>query len=183
MRFDGENVRERERSGGADAPAHPARPDPLPGAEPGAALAEVERAFLVAGASFGRWAEGGFRAVGVEGIRSGDIMMLRLVARQEHGLRTADAALTLALTDTGATQAAGRLEKAGLVLSRGRGRNRRLGLSPRGAAALDRHRLLCAALLAPAIPRGAEELTAAASLLRLLSGQFDQAARAAAAMT
>lgn len=112
--------------------------------------------------------------------------MLHSVTHRDRQKTLADLCLVLNVEDTHlVAYAIKKLVKAGLVHSGKRGKEKTVGISPKGHDVCERYgeireQLLIDALKALGLDQG--PVSELSDFLRALSGQYDQAARAAAAM-
>lgn len=152
------------------------------GASP--ALSEVEYGLMIFSSAFERWMVRCMAAAGLPGLSPTEVAILHSVAHRDREKRMADIALVLDIEDTHiVSYALKKLEAAGLVSSRRDGKEKVVRISETGFAACTRYGQLREKLLI-GLTRQARlsenELSEAATLLRMLSGAYNQAARAAA---
>ena len=148
------------------------------------ALSEVEYGLMVLSSAFERWMVRCMAAAGLPGLSATEVAILHSVAHRGRQKRMADIALVLDIEDTHiVSYALKKLETAGLIESRRDGKEKMVSISERGLAACNRYGRLREKLLI-GLTRQARlsetELSEAAALLRMLSGAYNQAARAAA---
>ena len=149
-------------------------------------LSELEFALTMANHAFHRWMVRAMAAAGVPGLSPLEVLVLHHVHHRERQKTLADLCLVLAVEDTHTvTYALKKLEAQGLVQSGRRGKEKTVAITAAGEQASRAYRAIREGLLvASVVETGLDtaELSRLAALLRALSGQYDQAARAAAAM-
>lgn len=148
-------------------------------------LSELEFGLMIAGHAFNRWVVRCLTAAGFAGLSSLEVLVLHSVHHRTRAKRLADICTVLNVEEPHTVNYAVRkLVKAGLVREGRQGKEKVVQTTPLGAEACDSYRQVREALLLEAVSAAevsAAELHRVAALLRLLSGQYDQAARAAAA--
>jgi predicted MarR family transcription regulator len=154
------------------------------GASP--ALSEFEFGLILAGHAFLRWIVRAMAAAGFPDLSATDVMVLHSINHRERGKRQADICLVLNIEDTHlVSYAVKKLERLGLVRSEIVAKEKLVAVTERGEAACRAYREIRERLLVdPVKTMGFEEsrLSKLAARLRALSGQYDQAARAAASL-
>ncbi len=149
------------------------------------ALSELEFSLTLAAAAYQRWmtrcaAAAGLALVPIE------VLILHTVRHRDRPKRIADIALVLDIEDTHlVTYAVRKLEKAGLIDTRREGKEKLLVVTQAGRDFCAGYRDIRERVLAAAVADDgpdAAALAASADLLRRLSGQYNQAARAAATL-
>lgn len=149
-------------------------------------LSELEFALTMANHAFHRWMVRAMAAAGVPGLSPLEVLVLHHVHHRARQKTLADLCLVLAVEDTHTvTYALKKLEAQGLVQSGRRGKEKTVAITAAGEEASRAYRAIREGLLvASVVETGLDtaELSRLAALLRALSGQYDQAARAAAAM-
>lgn len=173
------------------APADAARADIGPvvssahlasGRSPG--LSEVEYGMMIAVSAFNRWMVRCMAAAGLPGLSATEVAILHSIAHRGRERRMADIALVLDIEDTHiVTYAIRKLEAAGLITTRRAGKEKLVSISDAGFDACKRYGQLRDKLLLDITSEARvseDKLSEAAALLRLLSGAYNQAARAAA---
>lgn len=153
------------------------------GASP--ALSELEFSLTLIAASFQRWMVRCAAAAGAQ-LSPIEVLILHTVRHRDRPKRLGDITLVLDIEDTHvATYAIGKLEKAGLVETKRQAKEKLIAITAKGLAFCDtygeiRERLL----VGPARLGGVSEasLSDIAAQMRLLSGSYNQAARAAATL-
>jgi len=150
------------------------------------ALSEIEFAVTMMVNAYHRWMVRCMAAAGVEGLSPLDVLALHSVNHRGRPKTLADICLVLNIEDTHTvTYALKKLEKAGLVKGGRRGKEKTVSITAEGqAACMEYRRLREALLIGPVKSLGLDEteLSKLAATLRSVSGNYDQAARAAAAM-
>lgn len=150
------------------------------------ALSEVEFAVTMMVNAYHRWMVRCMAAGGTEGLAPLDVLILHSVNHRDRKKTLSDICLVLNIEDTHTvTYALKKLEKAGLVVSGRRGKEKTAEITPAGEKACEEYKRLREALLVEpmkALGLDEQELSRLAATLRLVSGNYDQAARAAAAM-
>lgn len=152
------------------------------GRSPG--LSEVEYGLMIASNAFNRWMVRCMAASGYPGLSATEVAILHSIAHRDREKRMADIALVLDIEDTHVVSyAMKKLEAAGLIATRRLGKEKMVRLSETGVEACQRYAQLREKLLLDITGQAqlAEaELSKVAAILRMLSGAYNQAARAAA---
>lgn len=149
------------------------------------ALSELEFSLTLAAAAYQRWMTRCAAAAGLS-LTPLEVLILHTVRHRDRAKRIADITLVLDIEDTHlVTYAVRKLEKAGLVATRREGKDKLIAATDAGRSFCAgyreiRERVLSATIVAEG-PDGVT-LSAAADLLRRLSGQYIQAARSAATL-
>ncbi len=156
-------------------------------AEDAAELSEFEYGLMVANSAFNRWMTRCMAAAGAPELSALDVMVMHTVNHRERAKRLADICFTLNVEDTHLVNyALKKLVKAGLVTATKQGKEAHYDASEDGRALCQRYRdVRDACLIETVAALGSienEEVGRAASVLRALSGLYDQAARAATAL-
>ena len=150
------------------------------------ALSEVEFALTMVGHAYHRWIVRAARAAGGPALSPLEVLILHRVHHRGDAKTLADLCLVLNIEDTHlASYAVRKLTGHGLVCPGRRGKEKTVAVTPAGAALCERYgRVREALLLEGAAEMGVRpaELSRLAALMRRLSGGYDQAARAAAAL-
>ena len=156
-----------------------------------AALSEFEYGLILAGNAFERWVVRCMAAAGIGDLGVLDILVLHSVNHRDRDKKLADICFVLNVEDTHTvTYALKKLTRLGLVAGERRGKEIFHGTTKEGRAACEAYRQVREACLVEAFgafaggkPDEANlQISAAADLLRALSGLYDQAARAAASL-
>ncbi|MDB5613757.1 MAG: transcriptional regulator [Devosia sp.] len=152
------------------------------GRSPG--LSEVEYGLMIATSAFNRWMVRCMAAAGQPGLSSTEVAILHSVAHRGREKRMADIALVLDIEDIHVVSyAVKKLEAAGLIRARRAGKEKMVEISEAGFEACQRYGQLREKLLLDIASQARipeSELSSVGGLLRMLSGTYNQAARAAA---
>ena len=148
-------------------------------------LSELEFGLIIANHAFARWTVRCMAACGCPDTAALDVLVLHHVNNQGQEKKLADICFVLNVEDAHVVSySLKKLAGMGLVEGTKRGKEVFFGTTERGRAACERYREVRETCLLPGFA-GSEEDNArlgdAASLLRTLSGRYDQAARAASA--
>lgn len=152
------------------------------GASP--ALSEVEFSLTLAANAYQRWIVRCADAAGAQ-LSPLEILILHTVRHRDRAKRFMDIMLVLHIEDAHlANYAVRKLVAAGLVSTRRQGKERLIEATEEGVAFCDRYRDAREKLLVESVTEGLSEeaLSHMASQLRKLSGEYNQAARAAATL-
>lgn len=152
------------------------------GALPG--LSEVEFGLTLAVQAYHRWIVRCMAAAGAA-LSVTEILLLHTVRHRDRPKRLADILLVLDIEEPHvASYAIRKLEAAGLVETRRAGKEKLVAATEAGATLCDRYAAVRERLLLDAArgAAGEDALSSAATLLRTLSGLYNQAARAAATL-
>lgn len=149
------------------------------------ALSEVEFSLTLAANAFQRWMVRCAAAAGAQ-LSPLEILILHSVRHRDRPKRFLDIMLVLHVEDTHlANYAVRKLVAAGMVTTRREGKEKVVEVTEAGVAFCDRYRELREQLLVEnVVGTGLAEkkMSEVASVLRMLSGEYNQAARAAATM-
>ncbi|WP_248305361.1 winged helix DNA-binding protein [Devosia sp. 1566] len=151
------------------------------GSSPG--LSELEFGVTQVFHAFSRWMVRCMTAAGQPGLSAMEILILHSIRHRDRPKTLADICLVLDINDTHvASYAIRKLEAAGLVHGGRAGKEKTVRISEDGIELCGRYARIREELLVRATSAGPsqEELSNMASVLRHLSGCYDQAARAAA---
>lgn len=150
------------------------------------ALSELEYAMTVTTHAFQRWMILAGAASGEAGLGHMDVQVLHSVYHRNREKTLSELCLVLNIEDTHLVNyALKKLEGAELVSIGKRGKEKTASVTPKGQAVCERYHEIREALLIQSVKAlGLDEsdVSKAAQLLRVLSGQYDQAARSAASM-
>lgn len=150
------------------------------------ALSEVEFALTMMNNAYQRWIVRCMTAAGGPVMSPLEVLILHLVHHRDRPKTLAEVCLILNIEDTHlANYAIKKLTQAGLLQAGRNGKEKTVRITDAGAALCSRYKEVREALLvqsARQIGHSPEEMSRVASLLRALSGSYDQAARAAAAL-
>jgi predicted MarR family transcription regulator len=148
-------------------------------------LSELEFGLAIAGHAYSRWLIRCMAAAGFADIAALDVLVLHHVNNQDHEKKLADICFVLNVEDTHVVSySLKKLAAMGLVEGTKRGKEVFFRTSERGREACERYRQVRETCLMPGFVGSESEngrLGDSASLLRTLSGRYDQAARAASA--
>jgi predicted MarR family transcription regulator len=148
-------------------------------------LSELEFGLTISANAFSRWIVRGMAASGTSDLSPLEVLVLHSVHHRERGKTLANICLVLNIEDTHTVNYAVRkLTTSGLVRAGRQGKEKTVEATPAGAAACRAYAEMREHLLLRAIQDlGIEpdQVSRLAALLRLMSGHYDQAARAAAA--
>ncbi|GHB31290.1 transcriptional regulator [Pseudovibrio japonicus] len=150
------------------------------------ALSEVEFAVTMMVNAYHRWMVRCMAAAGQEGLSPLETLVLHSVNHRERSKTLADLCLVLNIEDTHTVSyALKKLEKAGLIQAGKRGKEKTAEITDAGRELCEAYKQLRDALLVKPVKELGQdegELSRLASVLRSVSGHYDQAARSAAAM-
>lgn len=148
-----------------------------------AEISELEFGLTLAGNAFHRWMVRAIAMAGYPELGALDVLVLHSVYHRERPKKLADICLVLNVEDTHTVNyAIKKLIKAELVEGGRQGKEKTVVATEKGAATCERYREIREGLLLRAVNElglEPEQVSRAAALLRLMSGQYDQAARAA----
>jgi predicted MarR family transcription regulator len=149
-------------------------------------LSEMEFALTVAGNAFQRWIIRCMAAAGAPGLQSTDVLILHAANHRSREKTLADIAVMFNIEDTHVvTYAVKKLQSLGLVESGRRGKEKTIRVTDEGERICRRYHEVREALLVSAVTSLAldeDAVSQFAALMRLLSGQYDQAARSAVSL-
>jgi predicted MarR family transcription regulator len=150
------------------------------------ALSEVEFALTMANHAFHRWMVRCMTAAGMPGLSPLEVLIVHLVHHRARPKTLADICLVLNIEDTHlANYAIRKLEAHELVRTGRKGKEKTVAITDTGAQLCTRYGEIREALLVRAarqMGHDPADISRMAALLRTLSGAYDQAARAAAAL-
>ena len=147
-------------------------------------LSELEFALTMANHAFHRWIVRCMAAAGAT-LSPMEVLILHQVNHRGRAKTLADICLVLNIEDTHlANYAIRKLQGQGFVSTGRKGKEKTVAITPEGTALCVRYGEIREALAGRAAQQMAspDAMRAASALLRQLSGVYDQAARAAAAM-
>ncbi|MTJ05127.1 MAG: winged helix DNA-binding protein [Sediminimonas qiaohouensis] len=151
-----------------------------------AEVSEFEFGLIIASNAFDRWVVRAMSAAGYPDLSALDVLVLHTVRHRGRSKKLADICLVLNVEDTHTvTYAIKKLTRAGLVKTGRSGKEKTVEATQAGADACDRYREIREGLLISTVQElGLEpdQVSKLAALLRLMSGQYDQAARAATSL-
>lgn len=149
------------------------------------ALSELEFSLTLAATAYQRWLARCAMAAGTP-LSPIEVLILHTVRHRDRPKRLGDITLVLDIEDTHlATYAIRKLEKAGFVETRRQGKEKLVVATGAGVAFCEGYREVRERLLADAVAAegpGDAALSDVADVLRRISGQYNQAARAAATL-
>ncbi len=150
------------------------------------ALSEFEFGMIMTVHAFNRWMVRCMAAAGMPDLSPLDVLVMHNVNHRGKAKRLADICLVLNIEDTHlVSYSLKKLEKLGLVKAGRAGKEKSVAVTRAGEALCHRYREVREALLvSPVLHMGidAAALSRMAAQSRTLSGQYDQAARAAASL-
>ncbi len=150
------------------------------------ALSEFEFGVTMLNHAFHRWMVRCMAAAGVPDLSPFDVLVLHNVNHRGKPKRLADICLVLNVEDTHLVNyALKKLEKLKLLKGGKAGKEKIVTITPAGQAACEKYREVREALLVQSVVGtgiDTKRLSAFAAELRILSGHYDQAARAAASL-
>lgn len=153
------------------------------GASP--ALSELEFSLTLAANAYQRWIVRCAAAAGAQ-LSPLEVLILHTVRHRGRPKRFMDIMLVLHIEDTHlANYAVRKLQTAGLIASKRSGKEKLIEATEAGAAVCEAYREVREQLLVSSVKMGGiteKALSEAASQLRVLSGAYNQAARAAATL-
>ena len=148
-------------------------------------ISELEFGMIIASNAFNRWMVRAMAATGFPDLSALDVLVLHTVRNRGRAKKLADICLVLNVEDTHTVNyAIKKLTKAGLVKEGRRGKEKTVEATEAGEDACARYRAIREELLLkPVLELGLEpeQISKLATLLRTMSGQYDQAARSATA--
>ncbi|MDD9877787.1 MAG: winged helix DNA-binding protein [Magnetovibrio sp.] len=155
-------------------------------AEGAAQLSEFEFGLTLANNAFHRWIVRGMAAAGYPDLGAVDVLIVHTVNHRDRAKKLADICLVLNIEDTHVvTYALKKLVKLGLVSSDKAGKENLFRATEAGVRACERYRQVRAECLIrsfEALGGDQAKIGELAGALRLLSGLYDQAARAATSL-
>ena len=146
-------------------------------------VSEFEFGLIVARHSFDRWMVRAMTAAGYAELSPLDILVLHTIRHRDRAKTLADICLVLNVEDTHTVNyALKKLSAAGLIETGRQGKEKTASITANGLAACERYRQIRDELLLSGMEAlGADpaDFSRLSALLRLMSGQYDQSARAA----
>ncbi len=150
------------------------------------ALSELEYAMTLTSNAMQRWTVLAATASGLPGLTPMDVQVLHSVHHRDRPKSLSELCMMLHIEDTHLVNyAIKKLESLNLLSTGKRGKEKIAKISPSGASACQQYHKIREALLIESIKTlglDVKEISRAAQLLRILSGQYDQAARSAASL-
>ena len=151
-----------------------------------AEMSEFEFGLIVAGNAFHRWVVHCMAAAGLRDLTPLDVVVLHHVTHRARDKRLADICFIMNVEDTHLVNyALKKLQGLGVVVSQKNGKEVTYAATPEGRAHVQRYREIRESCLINALNAdGAlnRDIGQLGRLLRVLSGMYDQAARAAASL-
>ena len=151
-----------------------------------AELSEFEFGLIVAGNAFHRWIVHCMTAAGLKDLTPLDVLVLHHVTHRARDKRLADICFIMNVEDTHLINyALKKLQGLGVVASRKNGKDVTYAATESGRSAVQRYRDIRESCLIDALQADNalnKDIGDLARLLRVLSGMYDQAARAAASL-
>lgn len=149
-------------------------------------LSELEFGLIMCSNAFSRWTARCMAAAGEAGLSPLEVLIVHAVNHRGRAKRLADICLVMNIEDTHlVSYAVKKLEGRGLVKSGRAGKEKTVAITPAGEGACLAYREIREAALVRAVREmgvDGPQVSRLAALLRALSGQYDQAARAAASL-
>lgn len=149
-------------------------------------LSELEYALVVLGNAYNRWLVACSAASGGNGLSSMEVQILHAVSHRERAKSLSELCMMFNIEDTHVVAyALKKLEALELVESGRRGKERTVHITKSGISHCLQYRKLREKLLVEStLSLGLDEsrISEIAALMRVMSGQYDQAMRAAASM-
>ncbi|QBF31079.1 winged helix DNA-binding protein [Thalassococcus sp. S3] len=148
-------------------------------------VSEMEFGLIIAGNAFNRWVVRAMAAAGQPELSALEVLVLHTVRHKDRPKKLADICLVLNVEDTHTVNyAIKKLTQQGLVRQGRQGKEKTVEATEKGAEACRKYRDIREMLLLDAVGElglEPEQISKLSTLLRLMSGQYDQAARAATA--
>jgi predicted MarR family transcription regulator len=150
------------------------------------ALSEIEFALNITNNAYQRWMVRAAAASGFAGLAPNDILVLHSINHRGREKTLADLCLVLNIEDTHLVNySIKKLASIGLIKTGKRGKEKTAMITDNGKAACERYREIREALLVESVKSlGLDEsqISHIATVLRSLSGQYEQASRSAASL-
>jgi predicted MarR family transcription regulator len=151
-----------------------------------AEMSEFEFGLIVAGNAFHRWIIHCMAAAGLKDLTPLDVLVLHHVTHRARDKRLADICFIMNIEDTHLVNyALKKLQGLGVVMSQKNGKDVTYAVTDEGRAYVQRYREIRESCLIDALKADDglnRDIGELARLLRVLSGMYDQAARAAASL-
>ncbi len=151
-----------------------------------AEMSEFEFGLIVAGNAFHRWIIHCMAAAGLKDLTPLDVLVLHHVTHRARDKRLADICFIMNIEDTHLVNyALKKLQGLGVVMSQKHGKEVTYAATEEGRGYVQRYREICESCLIDALKADDglnRDIGELARLLRVLSGMYDQAARAAASL-
>jgi len=149
-------------------------------------LSEFEYGLIVSNNAFSRWVVHCMSAAGLRDLTPLDVLVLHHVHHRARDKRLADICFIMNVEDTHLINySLKKLAGLGVVVSSRNGKDVTYATTPQGAESIERYREIRESCLISTLksdPALMDKIGDLATLLRMLSGVYDQAARAAASL-
>ena len=149
-------------------------------------LSEFEFALVILGNAYNRWIAACSNAAAGAGLSSMEVQILHAVNHRERPKSQAELCIMFNIEDTHVVSyALKKLEALEFVESGRRGKEKIVSITGKGAAhCIEYRRLREKVLIEPILSLGLDEkrISEISSLMRVMSGQYDQAMRSASSM-
>lgn len=149
-------------------------------------VSELEFGLIIAANAFHRWVSRAMSAAGFQHLSAFEVLVLHTVRHRDRMKTLSDICLVLNVEDTHTVNyALKKLKAAKLVDDRRQGKEKVVTTTELGREACDNYRAVREQLLLDAVAAAglnASKAREVAGVLRFMSGQYDQAARAATAL-
>lgn len=146
-------------------------------------VSEFEFGLILAGNAFNRWVVRAMSAAGYPDLSSLEVLVMHTVRHRGRPKKLSDICLVLNIEDTHTVNyAIKKLIRAGLVKDVRQGKEKTVSITETGETACERYREIREALLLRAVGDlgvDPDRMSGLSALLRLMSGQYGQASRAA----
>ncbi|MEM9585092.1 MAG: winged helix DNA-binding protein [Pseudomonadota bacterium] len=146
-------------------------------------VSEFEFGMIVASHAFERWMVRAMAAAGVADMSPLEVLVLHTVRHRDRPKKLADICMVLNVEDTHTVNyAVKKLIRAGLAKDGRLGKEKTVEATKQGAELCERYRQIREQLLLDALSElgiEAGQMSKLSALMRLMSGQYDQSARAA----
>jgi predicted MarR family transcription regulator len=149
-------------------------------------LSEFEYGLIIAEHAFNRWVVRCMTAAGMKDMNAMEVMVLHHVVHRDRAKKLADICFVLNVEDTHVVNyALKKLARIGLVTSARDGKEAIYAATEEGKVLCERYRSVREQCLTESLVKegiGGASLTETAAFLRMLSGLYDQASRAATSL-
>lgn len=149
-------------------------------------LSEFEYGLIIAEHAFNRWIVRCMTAAGMKDMNSMEVLVLHHVVHRDRAKKLADICFVLNVEDTHVVNyALKKLARIGLIESARDGKEAIYAATDAGKALCERYRTVREQCLTESLVKegiGGASLTETAAFLRMLSGLYDQASRAATSL-
>ena len=148
-------------------------------------VSELEFGLIIAGNAFERWTVRAMAAAGHPELSALDVLVLHRVRHRDRPKKLADICLVLNVEDTHTVNyAIKKLTRAGLVTEGRQGKEKIVEITAKGVEICETYKAIRETLLLSAVSEAGldpDQISRLSAILRSMSGQYDQAARAATA--